>query len=118
MGEGRTIALEILDGKDSVEIDELAEHIMLMEAVRSYLDVEWAESVAAFDARDGNKVFGFTSTVSFLKQRCGLGGARAPMPIPPHTGPPRSNLRTSPPRTHPTDHHATTNIGVDPSPPP
>ena len=77
MGEGRTIALEILDGKDSVEIDELAEHIMLMQAVRSYLDVEWTESVAAFDARNGHKVFGFTSTVSFLKQRCGLGGARA-----------------------------------------
>ena len=35
-----------------------------------------------------------------------------------HTGPPRANLRAGPTRTHPTDHHPTTNIGVDPSPPP
>lgn len=77
MEVGRTIALEILNDKDSVEIDELAKHIMLMEAVRSHLDVEWTESLAAFDVRHGHEVFGFTSTIAFLKERCGLGGSRA-----------------------------------------
>ena len=66
-GENRTIVLEIVDDKESIDLDELNEHIMLMEAVRSHLDVEWTESVGAVDARHGHEVFGFTSTLAYLK---------------------------------------------------
>ena len=79
MGEEpkRTIVLEVVDDKESVDLDELNEHIMLMEVVRSHLDVEWTESVGAFEARGGHEVFGFASTVAYLKGQCRMSGARA-----------------------------------------
>lgn len=76
-GERRKIVFEVVDDKESIDLDELNEHIMLMEAVRSHLDVEWAESVGVFEARDGHELFGFASMVAYLKDQCRMSGARA-----------------------------------------
>ncbi len=76
-GERRTIVLEILDNKGSIDIDELDEHIMLMAAVRTHFDLEWTESVAAFDARSGHRILGFTSTLAYLKKRGRMSGGHA-----------------------------------------
>lgn len=71
------IIIPLLECKDEVQLDELDEHILLLEAARHHLDVEWTESLGEFEARDGHDVFGYASLVAYLKDRTRMAGSRA-----------------------------------------
>lgn len=71
------IIIPLLECKDEVRLDELDEHILLLEAARHHLDVEWTQSLGEFEARDGHDVFGYASLVAYLKDRTRMAGSRA-----------------------------------------
>ena len=83
MGRGQTsqgvmpIVIPRLDDPASVSVDERDEHLMLLEAARHSLDVEWTETLAVFEAGGDYEVMGYPSTVAYLKHRFGLAGGRA-----------------------------------------
>ena len=53
------------------------DHILLLEAARDRLDVEWCESLGVFEERDGHQVHGYPSMVAYLKDRARMAGSRA-----------------------------------------
>ena len=61
----------------SVSVDERDEHLMLLEAARQHLDVEWTETLSAAEAAGDHDVMGYTSMVAYLKHRMGMAGGRA-----------------------------------------
>jgi hypothetical protein len=69
--------IPLLDDKDVVSIDELDDHLLLLEAARHRLDVEWCESLGVFEERDGHRVLGYPSLVAYLKHRARMAGSRA-----------------------------------------
>ena len=71
------IIIPLLDDKDVVSIDELDDHLLLLEAARHRLDVEWCESLGVFEERDGHQVHGYPSLVAYLKHRARMAGSRA-----------------------------------------
>jgi hypothetical protein len=58
-------------------VDERDEHLMLLEAARHSLDVEWTQTLAAAEAAADRDVMGFPSLVAYLKHRFGMAGGRA-----------------------------------------
>ena len=71
------MVIPLLDHTEPVSVDELDEHLMLLEAARNRLDQEWTESLADFDARDGASLLDYPSTVAYLKHRMRMGSSRA-----------------------------------------
>jgi hypothetical protein len=61
----------------SASVDERDEHLMLLEAARHSLDVEWTQTLAAAEAAADRDVMGFPSLVAYLKHRFGMAGGRA-----------------------------------------
>ncbi len=71
------IIIPRLDDKDGVSAYERDEHLMLLEAARHSLEVEWTETLAAADAAADHHLFSQPSTVAYLKDRMRMSGARA-----------------------------------------
>jgi len=82
MGRGATsqkvpIIIPLLDDPASASVDERDEHLMLLEAARHALDVEWTGTLAAAEAAGDHDVMGFPSMVAYLKHRFRMAGGRA-----------------------------------------
>ncbi len=83
MGSGETsqviapIVVPRLADPASASVDERDEHLMLLEAVRHALDVEWTETLAASESAGDHDVLGYPSTVEYLKHRLRMAGSRA-----------------------------------------
>lgn len=58
-------------------MDERDEHLMLLEAARHELEVEFTETLAVANANKDHDTFGDPSTVAYLKHRLGMAGGRA-----------------------------------------
>jgi hypothetical protein len=65
------IIIPRLDDPESVSVDERDEHLMLLEAARHQLDVEWTGTLAAADAAGDHDILGY------LKDRLRMAGGRA-----------------------------------------
>jgi hypothetical protein len=48
------IMIPRLDDPASASVDERDEHLMLLEAARHHLEVEWTETLAVADAAEGS----------------------------------------------------------------
>ena len=87
MGRGETsrqgapivhpIVIPRLPEPETASVDERDDHLMLLEAARHALDVEWTQTLATFDAAGDHDVFGYPSTVAYLKHRLRMAGGRA-----------------------------------------
>ena len=82
MGKGATtsgmpIIIPRLDDPESASPDERDEHLMLLEAARQALDVEWTETMAVAVNEADHDLFGYPSMVAYLKDRMGMAGGRA-----------------------------------------
>lgn len=71
------IIIPLLSDKEGASVDELDDHLLLLEAARHRLDVEWCESLGVFEHRRGHEVFGYPSLIAYLKDRARMAGARA-----------------------------------------
>lgn len=71
------IVIPLLDRTRPTSVEELDEHLMLLEAARSRLELEWTETLGDFDAEDGAAVFEYPSTVAYLKHRMRMAASRA-----------------------------------------
>ena len=71
------IIIPRLEEPGSASAEERDEHLMLLEAARHQLDVEWAGTLAAFDDASDHHIFGYPSTVAYLKDRMRMAGGRA-----------------------------------------
>jgi len=60
-----------------VTADERDEHLMLLETARHQLDVEFTETLGVADGEGDYHLFGYPSTVGYLKGRLGIAGGRA-----------------------------------------
>jgi hypothetical protein len=58
-------------------VDERDEHLMLLEVARHDLEVEWTETLAVAHAQGDHEVYGYPSTVAYLKDRLRMAGGRA-----------------------------------------
>lgn len=74
---GGPIVIPRLESPESASADERDEHLMLLEAARHALEVEWTGTLAAADAASDHDVFGHPLTVAYLKARLGLIAGRA-----------------------------------------
>ena len=74
---GGPIVIPRLDDPGSATVDERDEHLMLLEAARHTLEAEWTRTLAAFDAAGDHDVFGYPSSVAYLKDRLGIIAGRA-----------------------------------------
>jgi hypothetical protein len=61
----------------TASVDERDEHLMLLEAARHSIDVEWVETLAAAEAAGDHDVMGYPSMVAYLKHRLRMAGGRA-----------------------------------------
>jgi len=83
MGRGDTsqrvmpIIIPRLEDPASASVDERDEHLMLLEAARHHLEIEWTETLAAAEAAGDHDVMGYPSTVAYLKHRMRMAGGRA-----------------------------------------
>jgi Domain of unknown function (DUF222)/HNH endonuclease len=71
------IIIPRLDDPAAASVDERDQHLMLLEAARHSLDVEWTETLAAAEAVGDHDVMGYPSMVAYLKHRLGMAGGRA-----------------------------------------
>lgn len=74
---GGPIVIPRLERPEAASVDERDEHLMLLEAARQALEAEWTKSLAAADAAGDHDVFGYPSTVAYLKDRLKMIGGRA-----------------------------------------
>jgi hypothetical protein len=77
LGERLPIIIPRLDDPISATADERDEQLMLLEAARHELDVQWTECLGVADAEGDHHLFGFPSTVAYLKARLSMAGGRA-----------------------------------------
>lgn len=83
MGKGTTsqrvmpIIIPRLEDPVSASVDERDEHLMLLEAARHRLDIEWTETLAAAEDAGDHDVMGYPSMVAYLKHRLRMAGGRA-----------------------------------------
>jgi hypothetical protein len=75
--ENPPIIIPRLDDPASASVDDRDEHLMLLEAARHHLDIEWTETLAAAEAGGDHDVMGYSSTVAYLKARLRMAGGRA-----------------------------------------
>jgi hypothetical protein len=73
----RTIAIPRLEDPASASADERDEHLMLLEAARHELDVEFIQTLAAADAARDHRLMSYPSTVAYLKGRLRIAAHRA-----------------------------------------
>ncbi len=66
-----------LEDPASASADERDEHLMLLEAVRHALEVEWTETLAASEQAGDHDLHGYPSSVAYLKHRMRMAGGRA-----------------------------------------
>ena len=66
-----------LEDPADVSVDERDEHLMLLEAARQHLDVEWTQTLAAAEAAGDHDSMGYPSMVAYLKHRMRMAGGRA-----------------------------------------
>jgi hypothetical protein len=71
------IIIPRLEDPASASVDERDEHLMLLEAARHHLDIEWTETLAAAEDAGDHDVMGYPSTVAYLKHRMRMAGGRA-----------------------------------------
>jgi hypothetical protein len=71
------ILIPRLDDPASASVDERDDHLMLLEAARHALDVEWTATLAVSDESDDHDVMGYPSTVAYLMHRFRMSGSRA-----------------------------------------
>ena len=71
------IIIPRLDDPAEVSADERDEHLMLLEAARHQLDVEWIETLAVAETAGDHDLMGYPSTVAYLKHRFRMAGGRA-----------------------------------------
>jgi len=71
------IIIPRLDDPASASADERDEHLLLLEAARHSLDVEWAQTLGAAEAAGDHEVMGYPSMVAYLKHRMRMAGGRA-----------------------------------------
>lgn len=71
------IIIPRLEDKAGASADERDEHLMLLEAARHTLEVEWTETLAASDDAGDHDLFNHPSTVAYLKDRMRMAGSRA-----------------------------------------
>jgi hypothetical protein len=76
-GETQGIVIPVLVEKDAASVDELDDHILLLEAARHRLEVEWTESLGVFEGREGHRALGYPSPVAYLKHRARMTASRA-----------------------------------------
>lgn len=75
--KGLPIVIPRLDQPGEATCEERDEHLMLLEAARQTLEVEWTETLAAADASGDHHLMGYPSTVAYLKDRLKMAGGRA-----------------------------------------
>jgi len=66
-----------LEDPASASVDDRDEHLMLLEAARQHLDVEWTQTLAAAEDAGDHDVMGYPSMVAYLKHRMRMAGGRA-----------------------------------------
>ncbi|HEX6300025.1 MAG TPA: hypothetical protein VF148_06145, partial [Acidimicrobiia bacterium] len=71
------IVIPRLEDPVSASVEERDEHLILLEAARHHLDVEWTETLAAAEAAGDHDVMGFPSMVAYLQHRMRMAGGRA-----------------------------------------
>jgi hypothetical protein len=71
------IIIPRLEDPSVASVDERDEHLMLLEAARHALDVEWTETLAAAETAADHHVMGYPSMVVHLKHRMRMAGGRA-----------------------------------------
>jgi hypothetical protein len=71
------IIIPRLEDPASVSVDERDDHLMLLEAARHHLEVEWTGTLAAAEAAKDHDVMGYPSMVAYLKHRLRIAGGRA-----------------------------------------
>ena len=71
------IIIPRLEDPAEASVDERDEHLMLLEAARQHLEVEWTQTLAAAEAVGDHDVLGFPSMVAYLKVRLRMAGGRA-----------------------------------------
>lgn len=71
------IIIPRLDDPAAASVDERDEHLMLLEAARHRLEIEWTETLAAAEDAGDHDVMGYPSMVAYLKHRLGMAGGRA-----------------------------------------
>lgn len=76
-GDRLPIIIPLLEDKELASIDELDDHILLLETARRRLDVEWTESVGVFESRKGHEVYCYPNMVAYLRHRARIAGSRA-----------------------------------------
>lgn len=74
---GGPIVIPRLEDAESASVDERDEHLMLLEAARQALEAEWTKTLVAADAAGDHDVFGYPSTVSYLRDRLKMISGRA-----------------------------------------
>ncbi len=83
MGKGtasqrvKPIVIPRLEDPASASVDDRDEHLMLLEAARHHLDVEWTQTLAAAEDAGDHDVMGYPSMVAYLKHRMRMAGGRA-----------------------------------------
>ena len=76
-GENRVIEVPILEDPESASVDERDEHLGLIEEASQHLEIERARTLGVSDASGDHEVFGYPSTVAYLKHRFRIGAGRA-----------------------------------------
>ena len=71
------IIIPRLDDPAAASVDERDKHLMLLEAARHHLDIEWVETLAAAEEAGDHDVMGYPSMVAYLKHRMRMAGGRA-----------------------------------------
>jgi len=79
MGRGERLPIIIprLDDPAAASADERDEHLMLLETARHELEVQFTETLGAADAAGDHDLFGYPSSVAYLKDRLRMAGGRA-----------------------------------------
>lgn len=75
--EKSPIVIPRLGDPAAASVDERDEHLLLLEAARHHLDIEWTETLAAAESAGDHDVLGYPSMVAYLKHRFRMAGGRA-----------------------------------------
>ena len=73
------LALAQLEAEDLdiKPVEDLGDDLVRFEDVHRRLEAERARRLGGFDQRNGHAVFGYTSAIAYLKDRCRMSGGRA-----------------------------------------
>jgi 5-methylcytosine-specific restriction protein A len=71
------VIIPLVGDKEAASVDELDDQLLLLEAARRRLDIEWTETLGEFERHNGHDVFGYPDVVAYLRHRGGVAGTRA-----------------------------------------